>query len=325
LGAGGFRFQHERPQTPDFYRLRLGNQIINLAIDSTETITVTAGEAHFATEYTLGGDAAESQKIKQLTLLQFNASQRYNALQKQYEAGEISMDQYVTGANAAIDEYKAKAKEVIISDFLAPSAYFALFQQINQLMIFDIYDKNDNKLFGAVANAWNAAYPESPRAIQLKNLFTGSIAVLRGERPVEIKESDFKTLFDISLPGLDGKEIRLSEAGQGKITLLDFTAYATDGSPRHNMLLSGIYEKYKSQGVEIYQVSLDSDNHFWKNAVVNLPWICVIDPQSVYSELAQKYNVVNIPTAFILNREGDVTARIEDFSTLEKEIVKYLK
>ncbi|MDR0866511.1 MAG: DUF4369 domain-containing protein [Candidatus Symbiothrix sp.] len=325
LGSGAFQFRHERPQTPDFYRLRLGNQIINLAIDSTETITVTADETHFATGYTLGGEEAESQKIKQLTLLQLSANQKYTALKKQYEAGELSMDQYMEGVNAAINQYKTAAKEYILADFMSPVAYFALFQQIDNLMIFDLYDKADNKLFGAVANAWNTTYPESPRAIQLKNLYTGALAALRGERPIEAKEGDFKTLYDISLPALDGKEIRLSEAGEGKLTVVDFTAYNTEASLLHNMQLAEIYDKYKSRGLEIYQVSLDTDNHLWKNGAVNLPWISVIDPQSVYSQIVRKYNVIRIPTAFIRTGEGDIVARIEDYSTLEKEIVKQLK
>jgi hypothetical protein len=95
-------------------------------------------------------------------------------------------------------------------------------------------------------------------------------------------------------------------------------------SPLHNLQLAEIYNKYKSKGLEIYQISLDSDEHFWKNAMVNLPWICVIDPQSFYSAIAQKYNVLNIPTAFIMNREGEIVLRIEDYSHLEADIAKFM-
>jgi hypothetical protein len=324
LNSGAFQFKRNRPAVPDFYRLRWGNQIINLAIDSTETITIRADGTHFAQNYTLEGDIAESQKIKELTLLQLNTSQEYNDLQKKYNAGKISIDQYQDEANRIINHYKTTAKEYIVSNFSATSSYFALFQQINNIMIFDIYDKNDNKLFGAVANAWNTAYPESLRAIQLKNLFTNARAALREERPVEIIEGNLKTLFDISLPSFNGKELRLSDISQGKITLIDFTAYAMKESPLHNLQLAEIYNKYKVKGLEIYQISLDSDEHFWKNAVINLPWFCVIDPESIYSSIAQKYNVINIPTAFILNREGEIVLRIEDYSRLDTDILKYL-
>ena len=36
--AGKFQFKKPRPAYPDFYRLRLNNQLINFSIDSTETV-----------------------------------------------------------------------------------------------------------------------------------------------------------------------------------------------------------------------------------------------------------------------------------------------
>lgn len=40
LAPGGkFKFTEKRPEYPDFYRLRLNNQLINFAVDSTETIS----------------------------------------------------------------------------------------------------------------------------------------------------------------------------------------------------------------------------------------------------------------------------------------------
>ncbi|MDR2805298.1 MAG: AhpC/TSA family protein [Dysgonamonadaceae bacterium] len=326
LKSDHFRFRQLRPASPDFYRLRLGNQIVNLAIDSTETIHIKADTAHFAKNYTLEGDAAKSQKLKELTLLQKNTAWRYRTLQKHYEAGGLTMDQYIATTDSVISAYKAVAKEYIYPDFLSLAAYFALFQQINNLFIFDIYDRNDNKLFGAVANSWNTVYPNSPRAIQLKNLFTGSRALLRQEQQtITMQETDSKTLFDITLPSLDGKPLRLSEIGDGQLTLIDFTAYTGSHSPAHNRQLAELYNRYRSKGLEIYQVSLDSDIHFWQNAAFNLPWNCVRDPESVYSAIAQKFNVINIPTSFLRDKNGDIVARIEDYETLNTTVAKYLK
>jgi hypothetical protein len=38
--SGSYKFKHERPVAPDFYRLRLNHQLINFVIDSTETVTI---------------------------------------------------------------------------------------------------------------------------------------------------------------------------------------------------------------------------------------------------------------------------------------------
>jgi hypothetical protein len=325
LTSESFQFQQMRPAVPDFYRLRLDNQVINLAIDSTETIVVKTNDEHFSQDYLLEGDAAESQKIKELSILQAQTVQQFHALQQYYKSGNISIDQYNIELNALLYNYKTPAKAYIIADFVSPVAYFALFQQIDGAFIFDIYDKTDNKLFGAVANAWNQKYPESPRTEQLKRLFVNARTVIRNEQsPVEINTTDSKTFFDMALPSLNEKEIRLSEIAYEKITIVDFTSYTAVESPAHNLLLSEIYRKYYGKGLEIYQISLDTDIHLWKNAAVNLPWFCVRDPQSVASSNVQKYNVRTIPTGFLMNRNGEIILRIDDFNSLDKQLSQYL-
>jgi hypothetical protein len=326
LTSDQFRFKRQRPDYPDFYRLRLGRQVINLAVDSTETIHITADTARFAKDYVLEGDVVQSQELKELTLLQNNTSLQYSKLQKQYETGQVTVDQYLALSDSVVDAYKTAAREYIFRDFLSLTAYFALFQQINNLFIFDIYDKDDNKLFGAVANSWNTVYPESPRSLQMKKMFTGSRVVLRQEQQtIDVQEADAKQMFDIALPSMDNKPLRLSEIGEGRVTLIDFTVYAGAFSPTHNLLLAELYDRYRAKGMTIYQISLDADNHLWKNAAVNLPWYCVRDPETVYSSVAQAYNVINIPTAFIRDRSGEIVARVEDYGALEATLSKYLK
>ena len=96
-------------------------------------------------------------------------------------------------------------------------------------------------------------------------------------------------------------------------------------SPFHNQEIANIYNKYYSKGFQVYQVSLDTDEHFWKNSALNLPWICVIDPQSINSEILRKYNVSEIPTSFLLDKQGNIVKRVEDYTKLETEILPLLK
>jgi hypothetical protein len=323
---GSFKFKHKKPETPDFYRLRLNNRFINLTVDSTETITIQSDTLGFALNYTIEG-SSESEKIKNLTFLQLHASEAYNKLQKQYNAKTISADEYYIQMNAVINEYKKTALEAIYAFPASASAYFALFQQINGLLLFDPYDKTDSRAYGAVANNWNQNYPEAPRTKHLIAIYADGLKTIRGEKAIDYQASevDSKEYFDISLLSVHDNEIRLSDVGQGKVVLLDFTAYELKNSPDHNIQLNRIYEKYRSQGFIIYQVSLDTDAHFWKNAANNLPWFCVIDPQSIYSEIVKKYNVSNLPAAFILSRTGEIVQRIDNYEGLENEIGKFLK
>ena len=102
---------------------------------------------------------------------------------------------------------------------------------------------------------------------------------------------------------------------------MDFTAYQTEYSPQYNLLLAEIYRKYKQQGVEIYQISLDS---FWKVSASNLPWICVRDANSLNSRIAATYNVQQLPTAYLLDRTGAIRTRLTSMKEIENEIKKLL-
>ena len=87
--AGKFQFKKPRPAYPDFYRLRLNNQLINFAIDSTETLSFVADAETFATSYTVEG-SENGKAIKNITLAQLDANQLIQRLRKAYEAGEVS-------------------------------------------------------------------------------------------------------------------------------------------------------------------------------------------------------------------------------------------
>ncbi|MDH8701720.1 hypothetical protein M2138_001069 [Dysgonomonadaceae bacterium PH5-43] len=329
IKSDNFRFKVARPSYPDFYRLRLGNHIINIAVDSIETIKISANANSFATNYNVEGDSGnKNNKIKELVLLQIETKKQYNILSEQFSNKEISPDDFKDKAYKVINYYKETAKEYIDADFESLVAYFALFQQVNNFLIFNPYDKNDNKLFAAIANVWNLYYPESPRAAQLKNLYFTTRPSSREVKTIEpsiVEGTSSKTLYDISLYGINDKEIRLSEVCDNKVTIIDFTAYSLDISPAHNMLLANVYDKYKQKGIEIYQVSFDVDRHKWKNGAVNLPWICVHDPNTVYSQIALTYNISNLPTSFIMNKKGDIVCRIENYHELETELKKHLK
>ena len=324
--SGSYKFKRIRPVAPDFYRLRLNSQLINFTVDSTETVTIDSDTLKFAENYTVGG-STESEKLKALTLLQLKTSETYNHLQDQYQSKSITADEYKAKADSCINEYKDEAKKNIYTHPASASAYFALFQQVNGLLIFDPYDKIDSKAYGAVANNWNQHYPDAPRTKHLVQLFTSALAIMRGEqnRLTDANTVESKKYFDVSLSSVDDKVYRLSETGKDKVVLVEFIAYEMKESPAHNQLLAKLYEKYRNQGFQIYQISLDTDEHFWKNAAVNLPWICVIDPQSVNSDNVKKYNVRGLPTGFIMNRKGDIVKRVEDYGGLESDIVSYLK
>ena len=322
LAPGGkFKFTEKRPEYPDFYRLRLNNQLINFAVDSTETISFVADAGTFATSYSVEG-SENSKAIKAITLAQLDANQAISRLRKEYEDKMISDTTYRMKVLAAADAYKEVARKYIYSAPMSTAAYFALFQQIDGLLFFDLYDRKDVKAYGAVATSYNHTYPESPRSKHLYNLTLQTMKVLRAQRPVDYSNVETKEIsfLDIELPDVRGEVVKLSTVAPGKVVLINFTAYQTEWSPALNMALGELYTKYHDQGLEIYQVSLDSDFHFWRNGASNLPWVTVHDPQSVYSQVAGLYNVKQLPALFILDRKGNLVKRVEDVKKLEADV-----
>ena len=143
---------------------------------------------------------------------------------------------------------------------------------------------------------------------------------------VNIEESEIKTtgLFDIKLPGVNGDSISLSSFA-GKVVLLDFSVYEDAKISSRNIRLREIYNKYKSKGFEIYQVSFDSREHFWQQSASNLPWTCVRDGEGAASPNVTLYNIQTVPTFYLINRENEIVLRDNQITDLEKEIEKLLK
>lgn len=276
--SGSFSFAQKRPESPEFYRLRLDNKVINFAVDSTETVSVKAEINDFATAYRIEG-SENNLKIKELVLLQADLQKNVDKLgQNRNIPAGIAQDSLL----AMVNNYKNKVKrEYIFAAPNMPYAYFALFQSLNGYMIFDpLTNKEDVKCFAAVATSLNNAYPHADRSRNLYNMVIKGMKNTRTPRQqtMEIPEDKIKeaSIIDIQLKDLKGNTRSLTDL-KGKVVLIDFTVYNNAMSAAHNLALRELYNKYASQGFEIYQISLDGDEHFWKTSADNLPWVCVRD------------------------------------------------
>lgn len=323
-GEGAFAFRQGRPQSPEFYRLRIEKQAINFSIDSTETVTIHAPYAGFAAGYTVEG-SPNSAKIKELALMQLELQAGADKLAAAMRARAIGADGYQDSLASLIKAYKDEVKRKYI--FPAPNtaaAYFALFQKVDGYLIFDpLNSRDDIKCFAAVATSLNNSFPH---AMRTKNLYNIVIKGMRNTRAPRRKVLELPAeavaeagIIDISLRDLQGDTRKLTEL-KGKAVLLDFTVYQSAVSPGHNVMLAGLYEKYAARGLEIYQVSLDADEHYWKTIAANLPWICVRDANGIYSNLAALYNVQNLPCIFLVNRDNELSARGEAVKDLEAAV-----
>ena len=133
---------------------------------------------------------------------------------------------------------------------------------------------------------------------------------------VEVSETG---LIDIALPNINGK-IKTLSGLKGKVVMLDFTAYSIPKSQERILELRTLYNDYASKGFEIYQVSLDPEEHYWKTVSENLPWICVFEKDGTASSYINLYQVKTLPTYFLIDRDGNVIARSENIPDTRKAI-----
>ena len=328
LGAdGSFSFDEKAPKNPEFYRLRIANQLINVAIDSTEDVKIKASYPTMSYKYDVQG-SEECSKIKELTLLQMNLQTQLNAIANN---PNISYDQETPLIQAALEKYKQNVKVNYI--FKAPMkaySYFALFQTVviggRPVNIFDAHSsKADVQVYAAVATSWDTYYPKSERGENLHNI---ALAGMRDLRIVQAQQAQAQSIpadkvsasgiIDIALPNREGVVQKLSSL-KGKVVLLDFHVFASKNSTQRIMWLRDLYNKYHAQGLEIYQVSLDPDEHFWKEQVAALPWICVRD-ENGSAQAASAYNVQQVPTFFLIDKNNVLQKRDVQIKNIDAEI-----
>ena len=327
-GEGKFSFKQPRPESPEFYRLRVEDKVINFSVDSLETIQINAPYSDFSTAYTVEG-SENSSKIKELTIKQIRLQKDADNLVNALRANKLSHNVLEDSLTALVKRYKEDVKMNYI--FAAPNtaaAYFALFQKLNDYLIFDpLNNKDDVRCFAAVATSLNNAFPH---AVRSKNLYNIVIKGMKNTRKPQTQNLEIPQdkiietgIIDIALRDVKGNIRKLTDL-KGKVVLLDFTVYQAPAGATHNLMLRELYNKYASQGLEIYQVSLDADEHFWKTSAANLPWVCVRDGNGVYSSNVAVYNVRQVPSIFLVNRNNELKLRGEDIKDIEASVKSML-
>ena len=112
---------------------------------------------------------------------------------------------------------------------------------------------------------------------------------------------------EIELPDVNGGKIKLSSL-KGKYVLIDFWASWCRPCREENPNVLKIYNEYKDQGFEIYGVSLDQKKEPWIQAIKtdNITWLQVLDNES---EAAQVYQVLSIPSTYLIDPDGNIAAK----------------
>ena len=201
----------------------------------------------------------------------------------------------------------------------------SIWQQIKYLYLY----LDDIKVYAAVATSWDTYYPKAERGLNLHNIALEGMKDVRimqaqqQQQQIDASKVSVTGIIDIALNDNKGNVRKLSDL-KGKVVLLDFHMFSGEGSLKRIMMLRELYNKYHAQGFEIYQVSLDPDEHFWKTQTAAIPWISVRDENGTDSQILAQYNVQSIPTFFIIGKDNVLKKRDAQIKDLDAEIKSLL-
>lgn len=134
---------------------------------------------------------------------------------------------------------------------------------------------------------------------------------------------------EITLSTTDGSVLSLSSL-RGQVVLIDFWASWCGPCRAENPNVVSCYKKYhnkeckKGKGFTVFSVSLDVNRNRWKKAIEDdkMAWTAhVCDFNGWKSAVATKYKVNQIPTNYLIDKDGKIIAK----NLRGEELREYLK
>ena len=293
-GAGNFTMNFPEGVDPGVYRLRVGQQKMNLILEEGDNLQVNGELANL---------------------------NRYNVNVKGSKATDVYVE---TIQKLLAREYKGQDIRNLVDTTNHPLTAMMLANQaigLNPKFI-DLHKKARDKAA--------EAYPNMEAVQQ----YTTFISNLEKQTQMVNASGNImvgKPAPDITLPSPNGKEYKLSDL-KGQVVLLDFWASWCGPCRRENPNVVKVYNDYKDKGFTVYSVSLDGldsrtktrlgseeqisaqmerSKERWKNAIQQdgLPWeYHVSDLKKWESDPARIYGVRSIPKTFLIDREGNIAA-----------------
>jgi thiol-disulfide isomerase/thioredoxin len=140
-----------------------------------------------------------------------------------------------------------------------------------------------------------------------------------------LRPSARKTATDFSLPGRDGKPLKLSSL-KGKVVLLDFWATWCAGCKVEIPWFIEFDKAYRAKGLAAVGVSMDDEG--WKTIEPYLKKNPISYPVVAGNfDTAMPYNITALPVTVLIDRKGRVAAQhvgVVDKKSFEVELKQLL-
>lgn len=311
------------PDSPEFIYLYYGNgENVPLLLQNRDRVSVTVDLAGSGKAVVEGSEESVLMQEVDSVIRAFNAE--FDRLSAELaDAGERGEQAEVTRLKRELGSLYVKCKQnaikyvishpksmsVIPMLYLKTSGGLPVFSQATDAIIMEkVYD------------SLKTVYPASPYLVSLADEVSLRLNAMEIQNRMAAAETvDFP---EIVLNDVNGQQQSLT-ALKGKVIILMFWDASNVEQRVYNTDLKILYERYHDRGLEVYQVGLNSDKTAWAMQVKEqgLPWISVCDPAAGASVGAMLYNVTQLPSMYVISRDGSIQSRnVFDMRMLENEI-----
>lgn len=300
-GDGMFKASRPAVVNPDIYRLNYEGQYIYFPVDSMDHLSIVTSAQSFDKGFNITGSASADRMMQiEKRINEFVAANSVEALD-------------------TARMFKRELATMLLEDPAGIVSYYTVNRNVGGRRLFRPEVKSELAIIGAIANAFTEYRPNDPRTQFLANSYLNN-----RPRPTEVTDTIQAgvNLIEIELINDKGKETKLSQvAAANKVVLLNFTNYKGDYSQALNLDLKDLYNKYHSQGLEIFQVGFDESEFDWRMAAEKMPWVTVYN--GVNQANLINYNVGGLPAIFIF-KNGELVDRVKSMDALRNSVERYL-
>jgi peroxiredoxin len=325
-GKFSFKYDFKKSSFPVFLTLSISDKpLASLLVEPGERVNMETDMKNPA-EYKVSGSEG-SQLLKELNDKMLKTTISVDSIARILNKLETPVDeersQEINRDLALIfTKHKRDLIRFVIKNNKSYAAYTAVYQILpNGIGVFG--KESDALYFKLLADSLETKYPRSPYVLQLRDDYNKLIKTNAIQNLIDnAKET---AMPDIKLPDATGTQISLSSL-KGKVVLLNFWSSKDRVTAQNNNELLPLYEKYKPEGFEIYQVSIDEDRGSWLQTIntQKLTWINVCDFTGTATYPLKLYNVTKLPANYLINRDGEIAGKDLFGEKLEEKIKENL-
>jgi peroxiredoxin len=327
LGEFSFKYDFKKSSFPVFFTLSIADKpLASLLLEPGEKVRVETDLKNPAAYKVSGSEGSLllkelNDRMLKTTISVDSIIKITNKLGDAPENAE-QIQQLNRDLAAIFTRHKRDLIKFVIKNNKSYAAYIAMYQTLpNGIGVFG--KENDALYFKLLADSLEKKYPRSPYVLQLRDDHNRLVSANALQSMLNTAMET--TIPDIKLPDVTGKQVSLLSL-KGKVVLLNFWASQDKITAMNNNELLPIYEKYKDEGFEIYQISLDEDRGMWLQTIntQKLTWINVCDFTGTKTYPLRLYNVTKLPANYLISRNFEIIGKDLFGEKLEEKIKENL-